>query len=447
MSTSSSSTLSTVEPIDESLFQHPYGFASLDVSNREEILTGIYQVGTEVEFLDALLSADVKIIEITADLDLGSISVSQALTLLGRTLVEVRNVYRPHSNSPKLHPILLETGVGQVRFVGRQGLLIYSNHGAMITHAGFLIDQSSDIVIRNLKFSELWEWDEIDEGQYKTNDWDYFTIEESHGIWLDHLEFHQAYDGIMDLKEGVSNVTLSWSKLHFEINAFLLAQIDALETNMSNHPFYEGLRGNGVSKEDIAIWASFQKKGFNFGNTTDGEGFESITVTFHHLSVKNLQDRFPRIRKGDVHLYHVILDNTELDEFGIRENRLPLVNQAIVTTEGGAVWMENSRFIRVRTPIKNHQDANLDSAYTGKYQITNSEWITSQRTFFGSSGEAGTLWIHSGTQPILAFTFRNHLVLPYQYQLNDVYYLTETFHQTPPGIYASETFDWTVIHE
>jgi hypothetical protein len=111
-------TTSSTVGIDESVFQNPFGFASLDVSNREEIVTGIYQVDNEIEFLDALLASDVKIIEITADLDLGSSVISQALISLGRTLVEVRDVYRSHSNTPKLHPIsgsllwtVSETGV------------------------------------------------------------------------------------------------------------------------------------------------------------------------------------------------------------------------------------------------------------------------------------------------------------------------------------------------
>ena len=58
---------------------------------------------------------------------------------------------------------------------------------------------SENIIIRNIKFDELWEWDDNlnndsttdedgSEGGYDRNDWDYMTIDQScDGIWIDHL--------------------------------------------------------------------------------------------------------------------------------------------------------------------------------------------------------------------------------------------------------------------
>src|SRR5690606_25129600 len=124
--------------------------------------------------------------------------------------------------------------------------------------------------------------------------------------------FDNVYDGIIDVKEYSENLTLSWSKLNFVPNDFVNLQIDHLEENMNDRPYYKSLRDEGISVEDLKVFASFQKKGFNLGNTTDGTGFESITMTFHHLEVYNLMDRMPRLRKGDVHLYHIIVDNKML---------------------------------------------------------------------------------------------------------------------------------------
>ncbi|MFH0993169.1 MAG: hypothetical protein V1761_02345 [bacterium] len=431
-------------PLDVSRFENPFGFATLAITDRSDVTSGYYVVDSEIAFLDALMAEDVAIIEITVDLDLGYLEVTAATTAAGRSVSEFSDVYRKHSHDPLLHPILKQTGVGQVRLIGYQGLMIFSENGASIRHAGFLIDGSSDIVIRNLAFSELWEWDEIDAGGYKTNDWDYFTIEDSRGIWLDHLEFSQAYDGICDVKANSGEITLSWSKLDFRPNDFVAAQIAYLEETRGEHPYYDSIRDAGVSQADVAWYASCQKKGFNFGNTTDGTGFETITATFHHLQVYNLQDRFPRLRKGDIHLYQVVLDNTELYQLSFRLSGSPasLVNQGIVTTEQGAVLMENSMFLYVSTPIKNHQETSLDIKYSGEYKVLNSSLLTATRDYFGSSEDANTLWVHAGTYAKLEFGFRNYSVIPYEYELEDVVFLAETFAAYPTGTVSNLGIDW-----
>ena len=423
------------------------GFAGLIVTDRETILSGIYQVYTPLEFLDALMSTDVKIIEVMEDLSLGSIEVKEAIEASGKTMQDYRSVYRPDSRQALTHPHLIEAGVGQVRIVSKEGLMIYSNHGAKITKAGFLIDNARDIVFRNLAFGELWEWDELDRGQYKRNDWDYFLVEKSNGVWFDHLTFEQAYDGIIDMKEHAQNITISHSKFLFTPNAFIEAQITHLENHQNDYPFYQELRNEGESMETLMQWASYQKKGFNLGNTTDGENFETITVTFHHLEVYNLQDRFPRLRKGDVHLYHVHLNNEDIYNFRTQSTnpKLPLVNQGLVPTEDGAILLENSRFSYVQTPIKNHQDSNPDSRYTGKFEVRNSELVTPLRVHFSSSTDRLSQWVATGSHQVLPFAFRNHTELPYQYQLQDVYYLSDILSEYPTGAGVKENFSWLRI--
>ncbi|MBU1144129.1 MAG: hypothetical protein KKH92_10880 [Firmicutes bacterium] len=379
---------------------------------------------------------------------MGSKEVEQKLISAGMNLEQVRTVYRPHSRQPLLHPTLKESGVGVIRIVLRNDLMIFSKNAVSIEHASFQIDGSSNIIFRNLHLSELWEWDELDMGTYKRNDWDYFTVEKSNGIWFDHLTFDQAYDGIIDAKEESQNMTLSWSKLNFKVNDFIEAQINYLEEHIEEHSFYKSLRDSGISKEDIITFASFQKKGFNLGNSTDGLGFETITMTFHHLEVFNLMDRMPRLRKGDVHLYHVIIDNEELYRLRLRVNHpnLSFINQGIVSTEGGAVLMENSLYRYVTTPIKNHQDSNPDSSYTGKYMVINSEMVLPTRTYFGSTFNQSSLWIHTNSNPSVEFEFRNSEEIPYHYQLKDVYYLPATFDEFPTGHQVLTDFNWLYIN-
>jgi len=438
-------TTSATTTISEDLtdFQSVHGFAQLGITDRTGITAGTYVVEDEIAFLDALSAPDVQIIEIAADLDLGYLEVSAQFLAAGRNVSEVADVYRKHSHEPMLHPTLLASGVGRILLVGFDGLMIYSKNGSTLKHVAFSIDTSTDIVVRNLVLDELWEWDESTEGDYDVNDWDYFTIEDASGIWFDHLEFHRSYDGLIDIKSGVSLVTLSWSRLVFEPDAFIETQMEWLETHIAANPYYETFRTDyGVSAADMVEYASCQKKGFNFGNTTDGSGFESISVTFHHLYVKNLCDRFPRLRKGDVHLYHCILDNTDITAYNTTHGGKDLTNQGIVTTEGGAVLMENCIFIHVAIPIKNHQDSDPSEAYSGEYLVLASEMRKPSVTWVGSSEEAGTLWIHAGSYAKLPFGFRNYAEIPYDYSVNDVYYLNETLAAFPPGTAAWENFDW-----
>lgn len=435
--------------VDLTKFYNSFGFSSLVVTNRNEYASDVIEVSDEVAFLDALLDVNTKVIKITADLSLGSIEVEEKLNALGKTLSSYQSVYRPHSKQAIMHPTLKETGVGQVRITDRLGLMIYSETGVKIKHAAFYLDRSEDLVFRNLYLSELWEWDEYSEGQYKRNDWDYFTVEDTNGVWFDHLTFDNVYDGVIDVKEYSRNLTLSWSKLNFKPNAFVDAQIDDLEENIADRPYYQSLRQEGIAIEDIKVFASFQKKGFNLGNTTNGEGFESITMTFHHLEVFNLMDRMPRLRKGDVHLYHVIIDNSMLNDLRLKLNSslLSFVNQSIISTEGGAILMEHSILKYVTTPIKNHQDADDDEKYTGSYKVVNSELVLSNRTYFGSSDDPFTLWVHTGAYPIIPFHFRNYETLPYSYTLEDIYFLPETFATYPTGAQVMNDFNWLYFNE
>ena len=50
-------------------------------------------------------------------------------------------------------------------------LTIFSLNGASIKHANITMKKAENIMIRNIKFDELWEWDEDTHGDYDRNDW------------------------------------------------------------------------------------------------------------------------------------------------------------------------------------------------------------------------------------------------------------------------------------
>ena len=452
------------QKINLNSLKDPQGFASINVTNRKNLKDKVLVANNELEFIEHLYDTqDQKdvVIKITKDLNMGAKNIAKLAKAKDpswdgkdpkKTKYLDGKVFRENTNIPTLHPILLEEGVGQLIIQSRDGLMIYSEEGITIKHMTTHIKgniskgKSKNIVFRNLHLTGIWEWDEVDRGDYKSLDWDYFTIEDAEDIWLDHLTLGTAYDGLADVKGNTKNITLSWLNLDFGVDDFIKAQFDFLEENRKDYPFYDTLRKD-ISKETISIVAAGQKKGFNFGNTEGGPNFEEITITMHNIYAKNLQDRFPRLRRGDVHIYNVILDSEELQE--LKDARMKVISQGLVPTEQGAILMENSSFVGVNEPIKTHQASNLDEDFTGRFKVVNSEYTNQAHYYLGSSGEPGLAnpWVRSNNNisSDLDFYFRNYQTLPYEYDSTDANKLSRKFKDNPMGASKIEGFDWLDI--
>ena len=121
----------------------------------------------------------------------------------------------------------------------KNGLTIFSANGATIRHAEFNVKRCNNLIVRNLRFDELWEWDESTKGDYDSKDWDFMTIDmHSTNVWVDHCDFTKAYDGVVDIKGGSHNITISWCRFVGDdggTNSFVRQQINALEQNSSSY--------------------------------------------------------------------------------------------------------------------------------------------------------------------------------------------------------------------
>ena len=204
----------------------------------KETSENYYTAGTAEEFLDAILSVKnsgrTSVIELTADVALGSNEVEN--------FEKYKSFITAHKLYPLTHPTLIKTGVSMLKLENMSNLTIYSKNGAKITHACIDIAGSSNIIIRNIKFDEIWEWDDETEGGYDRNDWDYMTIEKgSSDIWIDHCTFYKAYDGVIDVKtpKNDSNITISWCEFlpASEDNVFFAEMMNAMKANPDNYPF------------------------------------------------------------------------------------------------------------------------------------------------------------------------------------------------------------------
>ena len=429
------------------------GFAenAVSIPNILETDPRYVKVYNELEFIEALArentktSQSVKIIEIMADLNLGYNEVINKYPIVA---TDYRSIFQSH-NAPSIHPVLLESGISKVRIEERnasrdkygEGLMIFSKDNKTIKHATFHVKRSNNIIFRNLTFDELWEWDE--KGDYDSKDWDYFTIEAVHGIWFDHITLHKAYDGLIDFKYGtpsVTGATFSYLNLNFQPNDFIRKQLQHFEQHGGSAK-YKTLRDNGMTLEEITKLVSFQKKGFLLGGSAMKDNITELTI--YNSTVINLQDRFPRLRGdvnhlgGDVHVFNNYYDATDVAQFKLDANtkwnqildtsafRNMLTNQAIVTTENGAILVENTIFKGVTQVIKSNQTTNGE-AYTGKFLVLNSYYELYDYKFTGSSTDVNTPFKPSNPDPIIPFSFNAFDTLPYQYQhrLIDIEFLS-----------------------
>lgn len=361
---------------------------------------GYRKVTTPLEFAEALYSANkaqgVKVIEIMNDLNLGWNEV-------GPEVREMASTPFVSAAVPKLHPVLLNTGVSSITINPRNGgLTIFSANGATIRHCIWSIKATYNIIIRNLKFDELWEWDEASKGDYDENNWDFITLGVGggtvHHVWIDHCTFTKSYDGIIDTKGGAGNVTYSWNKYTGDDgaanpNSFVRQQINALEANMSAYPMYNFLRTRGFSVEDIVQILQGPGKLHAIGELSLDPVNVNSTVTFHHQWYINAWDRLPRLAGGMVHNYNIYVDDAgvltarrlrdsiastmslaDQNTLNNTYNFKPPINGSI-STEDGSLFVEKSVYIDCIYPLRNNQTDPSNPIYTGKIKAEDTIYI------------------------------------------------------------------------
>ena len=407
------------------------------------------QVTTPLQLATAIAAANktagaIKVIEIMNDLDLGWNEVGSAVQTLAST------PFRAH-NPPQLHPVLLVTGMSLCDIKPKSGLTIFSANGATIRHCNFNIKSCNNIIVRNLKFDENWEWDEATKGNYDKNDWDFITIGNGGSVanvWIDHCTFTKSYDGLVDQKAGTSNVTFSWCRYVGDDgatnpNSWVRQQINALEANRSAYPFYNFLRSNGFSLEDIVQIIQAHDKTHLAGSNDKDPNNATLAMTFHHQLILGVWDRcVPRLRAGNVHNYNLYVDDSDvLVAKRLRDLRASAMSSAnqntlnntysfnppingSISTEGGALLVEKCVYEDCLWPLRNNQTDVTDPTYTGKilaldtiYDFLNADGTTT--VVRGNSTDAGNP-LGPFQAPIIAFSWNlSGNQLPYTYTVDD----------------------------
>jgi pectate lyase len=427
--TSSIATLTVNLPSTNAADFSLYGFGAPAAGggNLPDTDPGYRKVYTPGDFRLALGTSTVKVIEIMNDLNLGWNEIG-ATNQTGR--------FRS-STAPSLHPVLLASGVTTVDIQDRNGLTIFSANGATIRHAEFNVKRTHNLIIRNLKFDELWEWDEADKGDYDSKDWDFITIGDSGGctnVWIDHCDFTKSYDGTVDTKATANNVTISWCRFLGDDggpNSFVRQQFLYLETNGVAETMFDFLRANGFSLDDLVTITRSQKKGHLAGPTEFDSGNAGIKLTLHHNYYVNHQDRLPRLRAGNAHVYNVYLNNTEALAAknlrnaivagipgGLGSYKFDVSLNAAISTEDGAVLVEKCHFIDTLYPLRNNQTDPSNPDYTGKIRAEDTIYTLSGVTFRGNTEDAGSplVPVPAALKP---FSWNGFTSLPYSYPVSD----------------------------
>lgn len=304
------------------------GFANGAVHDRTEYIgTEYYRTaGNEAEFLQAIDDASrgkVKVIEITADLNLGWNALSEEEQ--AHNCIEA---YGWTNGTTITNPSILANGVSQLTITNTKGLTIFSRAGNTVKYAEWKLQgSSSDIIIRNLKFDEMWNWSEA--ASTKELGWTLLKLNGVKGVWIDHCTFTLGADGNVDSENGASNMTQTWNCYSLPTtetpgtDSMLYKTITYLEQQyqqglLNPQGRYSLLRDNGATPEQIMAYEAYHQKlclnGSGDKDFKDADGYEDgnqrLHLTFAYNKVNNIGARLPFIRQGTAHLINVFLDDS-----------------------------------------------------------------------------------------------------------------------------------------
>lgn len=177
-----------------------------------------------------------------------------------------------------------------IRFAVPSNTTIIGRSGATLLGGSLLLRGVDNVILRNFAVKDTVscfpeytgdEWvAEAETGDGVAAGFDAVVLERSKHVWIDHMsidggiteaepyllgyQLHRS-DGVLDIVQGSDLVTISWSDI-----------------------------ANG---DKAMLWGS-TNNGATFGDE------RALRITMHHTAVRNLVERLPRVRWGQVHVYN-----------------------------------------------------------------------------------------------------------------------------------------------
>ncbi len=232
-----------------------------------------------------------------------------------RTVAELEAAIGTKKNggsTPRIIKIMnsLDNGGTDIAIKECANITLYGNgENILISKMPIIITSSSNIIIRNLKFTMVGAGGGKDIIEVTTT-----SSSVSHHIWIDHCEFYNEtptvagsnsastkdkYDGLLDMKKNSEYITVSWCYFHDHYKAILV--------------------------------------GFTTADTYDRK------ITLHHNRFVRINSRIPSFRGGTAHIYNNYYE-------GWIENGNPQ-GTCINTREGANLLVENNYFKDVNQAV------------------------------------------------------------------------------------------------
>lgn len=423
-----------VEKNYDSSFLSVPGYASLGVKDRSNYIgTSYYRtVNNGREFLQAILDASngtVKVIEVTGDLNLGWTEL--ALDATETAKYSFISKY-PNPTNGFTNPLLTASGVSKLNIANVDGLTIFSTSGKTIKHAELKLQASAnDIVIRNLSFDEMWQWD--DSGKHKEVGWTFIKVNGANNVWIDHCKFSIAADGMVDMENGSTNITYSWNEFGLTANqnpaanSSIYKSIDFMEqkyaagTLDSSTSIYYKMRNEGATKNQIMAYAAYHSKVHLVGSGDKDytnyvspagvevkDGNQRLRLTLAYNRYTNVGSRLPMIRQGAGHLFNNYFDNsthqTAINSVAaIKKYGGDTLARGMDARNGASIAADTNVYNAINEPIigterQGDDTSNMNAPFDVLFQNALNNSLIVNSTVTNSSGTyTGSSWDNNGS--------------------------------------------------
>ena len=454
--TSAYRTVSTSSELIEAVMAARYSYTSKWNADTQSVEQTLNSEGT------------VHVIEITEDIDMGYKKLDAKYQSSNGNGSYVENYSRGKDKNIAaftMSDIFNECGFTKLKIENTNDLLIYSKNGAKLTHCGLSLLSDSNVVIRNLEFDEMWQWEDSAKastsavGDYDAFGWAYIKVAHCGYVWIDHCTFGKSYDGQIDYSNPVYNTAgtafrapygatgenglhISWCKFNAgsdDPDGYLYKMMAKIEEEYQageqNYLYYNALRNGGISFEDILYGLAIpQKKGFLCGDSGNGkEDYDynlSLQISFANCLFKNIEDRLPKLRGGNAYMYNCLVDSmeymtyrTKLRNAGAASKvtsvnggwKCALVSQGVVCGNGGSFKAENCIFKGIETLLKNNDGGgvvegdNVRSVNAG-YQLINCSYqkAATDNIYIGSTTDVPNSFPNSSPTILKTDNFKWH---------------------------------------
>ena len=255
--------------------------------------------------------------------------------------------------------LILINGLVDVKNVGKKddmkisvknkkNITIIGINDAVFTGSISVGGSSNNVIIRNIFFEGMFEDGDTEDSIKDDKNGDLVTIkgEDIKNIWVDHCTFIKSADGLLDMTNGATNITVSWCIL-------------GDPTKSRNRK-----DGNSSKKSTTHHKVMLIGAGDHSDGGSDEERDMKVQITIHHCWFPG-NSRNPRIRYArPIHLYNNFYDQNSMYTIAARQKTISLSENSFFyrsgrpydTEKGGTLYVIGDKYqdTCVENPPKLH---------------------------------------------------------------------------------------------